>query len=1206
MAGQQVGEIYYEVSADVADLIQGAKQAQKAIDSLESTAKQSSKGFDTLEKGASSAGDAMSTLNGYSRSIDGSLNTLNTTVKAIARAMLEARSSTGSASSEFSRAESVIEALGNQLAILEEANENGARSAAVLASQLRAGSTASDEEKNTVGQLAAAFFDLKASTDESAKSAASANAAFQKAESSISKLEGDVSILSTEMQSGTRSAAIFAAQLSAGVGATQEQKNKIADLTGSLYDMREAQSAAARSASEAAKKIAQEAREANNIASVISGLSQQLSVLSEQQNSGARSAAILAAQMRAGDAATQNQKAKIAELVGSLYDLKEAQSASAREANESAKQLAMESRETDKTTTITNGLSQQISILSEQQANGARSAAILAAQLRAGSNATDEEKKKIADLTGQLFDMKTGTEAGAKSSGQWKNKMQQAGYQVQDFIVQIQGGQSALIAFSQQGSQLAGAFGPGGAILGAVLALGSVLAGTLITSLNGGKNAMDSLADAAEAMDKVITISQNGVAALSNKYANLARVNGEVATLMRNQALLEYNQAIAKIPKAISDASASFISFGDKIVSSLGGGYASVKVFGDGLEALNITTNNYTDAIRQAYGAGQAFSATANSIGNTVGVLADKFGISQQQAFELAKQLSEINRNPSPEAIQALALRLQNMTSSSKDGQAQITTLVGTLVDLAREASTAAYNVDLLKKTTDNLTDGQKNLIKQSERNLTLSKLQGEARARLQAQYNAEDAGLSKDDPHTKQMEEDAAATYKNTEAQRTLKSETKKGVTQAESAAQKLADLKQQSELAADSTQELTREQQLLRAEQSLGAGATDKQKQKAREYKAAALDAADAAKGVTEALKSIPEEAENKSYADSMKNLKAALKANSITKSEYDKASEAAEREHQVNLAKIRSEAASGVTPLQDAQGAIDPVQALANENARKLALIQQFETEKGVITANGLALMNAQNTEYEQARIDAAWKIWENQNQTSQLLGGAIDSLQGGATNAITGLINGTQSLQESLANIGTTILNSVVGGLVEMGLQYVKSMVMGQVAAAASLAATTAQASAAALAWAPAAMSASIATYGTAATVGSTAYAGALAMAQGMAVAGARKNGGPVSAGSMYQVGEGGMPEIYQASTGKQYMIPGDNGSVISNKDMQSSGSNGGTISQVNHFNFDGATADTAQTQAAYAKIAYEQSLRAIKEQQRPGGMLQKSR
>ncbi|MFZ7441800.1 phage tail protein, partial [Klebsiella pneumoniae] len=45
---------------------------------------------------------------------------------------------------------------------------------------------------------------------------------------------------------------------------------------------------------------------------------------------------------------------------------------------------------------------------------------------------------------------------------------------------------------------------------------------------------------------------------------------------------------------------------------------------------------------------------------------------------------------------------------------------------------------------------------------------------------------------------------------------------------------------------------------------------------------------------------------------------------------------------------------------------------------------------------------------------------------------------------------------------------------------------------------------------------------------------------------------VSAGGLYQVGEKGKPEIYQASTGKQYMIPGDNGKVISNKDMQGGG------------------------------------------------------
>jgi len=190
-----------------------------------------------------------------------------------------------------------------------------------------------------------------------------------------------------------------------------------------------------------------------------------------------------------------------------------------------------------------------------------------------------------------------------------------------------------------------------------------------------------------------------------------------------------------------------------------------------------------------------------------------------------------------------------------------------------------------------------------------------------------------------------------------------------------------------------------------------------------------------------------------------------------------------------------------------------------------------KKGQITQRGLELMNAANTEYEQARIAAQWEIYRNQSTTNQLMADAIDSLQGGATNAITGLLNGTQSLQESFANIGTTILNSVVGSLVQMGIEWVKSQLMGQAAAAASLASTMAQATAAASAWAPAAMSASIATMGSAAAVGQTAYAGSLLAAKGMAVAGARYNGGPVDAGSLYRVGEKGKPEIFQASNGE---------------------------------------------------------------------------
>ncbi|MCE2009108.1 tail protein (tape measure) [Enterobacter ludwigii] len=823
---------------------------------------------------------------------------------------------------------------------------------------------------------------------------------------------------------------------------------------------------------------------------------------------------------------------------------------------------------------ITSDLSNQIAILREQQTSGARSAAILAAQLRAGSSATEADKQKIAQLTGQLYDMKNSVESGAKSHGGLKSSMQQAGYQVQDFIIQVQGGQSALVAFAQQGSQLAGAFGPGGAIVGSIIALSSVLAGVLITSLNGGKNAMDALKDAAEAMDKVITVSQNGVAALSDKYAYLAKTNSEVATLMRNQALLEYNQAIAKIPKAISDASDSFISFGDKALSAFSGGYASVKGFNDRLAALDITTTNYSDALKQISSAGMEWNATGMSIANTVGALASKFSISDQQAFELSKQLSELSKNPSPQALQALALKLQSLQPASSDGQAAINALLGPIIELAREAANASFNVDSLKRSTDNLTAGQKNLIKQSQRNLALSKLQGEARARLQAQYAAEDAGFAKDDPHAKQMENDAAATYKNTEAQKTLKSEQKKGATQAESIAQKLANLKQQSELAADSTSKLSREQAILNAQQSLGKGATKEQIALAGQYAATKWDTANAIKAEAAAQKLLPESRENATYKQDVEDLNTALAAKKISQEQYNQTSERLAAAHQANLAKIQSEQA--VTPQQDAVGSVDPVQQLANENARKLALIQAFE-QQGLIThQNAMALRAATDTQYEQARIAAQWEIFRNQSLGNELLAASFDSFSGNISNAFTGILTGSMSAQEAMQSLASNALNSLINGFVQMGVEWVKSAITGSTAQIAATTATTSaavagtatttaasvsSAAATTAAWTPAAIVASIGSFGGAAAIGIGAVIAAMAMAGG--IAGKRKNGGPVSAGSMYQVGEGGMPEIYQASNGSQYMIPGDNGKVISNKDL-TNGGGGGVVVNINNY------------------------------------------
>ncbi|HBZ2112872.1 TPA: tail protein (tape measure) [Klebsiella pneumoniae] len=777
------------------------------------------------------------------------------------------------------------------------------------------------------------------------------------------------------------------------------------------------------------------------------------------------------------------------------------------------------------------------------------------AKLLTGQQQANKALDNIGDnaqkTSGQFKKLDTQLNATSKvmSSG-LKGSVQQAGYQIQDFIVQVQGGQSALVAFSQQGSQLAGAFGPGGAIVGALIALGTVVAGTLISSLNGGKSAMDALKDAAERMNDVISVSSQGIAALSDKYANLARVNVTAATLLRNQALIEYNQAISKIPKAIGEAADSVLSFGDKAISALAGGYASVEGFNDRLNSLNITTSDYSSAMKQAYGAGMNFRATADSIGNTVGAVASKLGISEEAAFGLTKQLADLSDNPSPQALQTLVLRINEIINSSKNAKPELIELYNKLADLSTGASNAAVNFEILKKSTDNLTSGQKSLIQQSERNLALSKLQGAARAKLAAQYAAEDAGFSKDDPHTKRMMDDAAATYTNLDSHKKLTAEQKKGESQAERNAKVVEEYSQKAKLAADSTSELSREQAILAAKQKL-TNATPQQVAQVERDAAAAWDTANALKAQAAAQKLLPETRENASYQQDMKDLKTALDGKRITQQQYDQTSEQLEAQHQANLAKIRSQQV--VNPTQQAIAEVDPVQQLANQHAQELALIQQFEQQGVLAHENALALKNAADRQYEQQRIAAQWEILSQQSLGYNMLTSAVDAFSGNASNAITGLLTGTMSAQEAMQSLGNTILNSVINSIVQVGVEMLKNFILSQTlgaaAQAANAASATAGGAAALAAWTPAAIAASIATGGTASATGLTAYQGAQAAGLATSVLGGRKNGGPVTAGGVYPVGEGNLPEFMQTSKGL-FMIPGDDGRVFSNKDVTS--------------------------------------------------------
>lgn len=775
------------------------------------------------------------------------------------------------------------------------------------------------------------------------------------------------------------------------------------------------------------------------------------------------------------------------------------------------------SNEFSRADSIIEALGNQLAILDEAQENGARSAAMLAAQLRAGSKATDEEKQKIGELTGRLFDMKTAIDTGAKGHGNWKSTMQQAGYQVQDFIVQVQGGQSALVAFSQQGSQLAGAFGPGGAVIGAVLALSTVVAGTLITSLNGGKNAIDALKDAIETTDKVISVSQNGVAALSDKYAALAQTNIAVATLMKKQAELELQAALSNVSKEVQKASSDFISFGDSLMSSLGGGYASVKLFNDYLSTLNITTNDFSEAWKQAAASGQAGQSTMNSMVATVAALSTKFDISDQKAFEFAKQLSDIAKTPTDEKLKALVVTLQDVGNGQSSGAAKAREYAKSLLTIMETSTDATSRLKALKEMTDSLTSSQDKALKIAQQELFIARQTGEAQMKAKAWRDAETQGLKEGTEAFRKYYNVKLATYKQDEANANSKKGAKsaasyanKLASQQETVAQKLANLKQQSELAAASTNELSREQAMLRAEQSLGSAASQAQIKEAREYAARTWDVANALK----------------------------------MRQQAEQASRFINQE--VSAAKVQRDPYTG-----EAQ---DPAAQVNEEEQRKLEALAKYR-ELGVINAQQFEdgktaiARQASNDRISIAQQEAKRQV----DVMNMLLGGIGEGFSGlaeivsksaGESNAAYKTlfaISKAFAVAQSTLNLQLALSNAMASGPFPWNMAA-----MAQVAAAGGQVISS---------------------------IGAMSYGGG------------REHGGPVSASSMYRVGEGGKPEIFKASNGSQYMIPGDNGRVISNRDI-GGGGGGFNYSPVIHVNGDPTEQQLAMLEAAVKRGAQQ--------------------
>jgi hypothetical protein len=185
-----------------------------------------------------------------------------------------------------------------------------------------------------------------------------------------------------------------------------------------------------------------------------------------------------------------------------------------------------------------------------------------------GTQQAATEITKVADAMGSSSQglggasKKTGEQLGefrkegdkvTASSASMRFGLQNVGYQVQDFAVQVQSGTSATRAFSQQAPQLLSAFGPWGVALGTVVALGAPLIPMLMGQADNAEAVADAFDASAKKMADVIAKQES-----ASWKEFVKQLDDETEAIKRNNEALgrkkELTEAIEAANKKLDDA----------------------------------------------------------------------------------------------------------------------------------------------------------------------------------------------------------------------------------------------------------------------------------------------------------------------------------------------------------------------------------------------------------------------------------------------------------------------------------------------------------------------------------------------------------------------------------------------------------------------------------------------------------------------------
>lgn len=243
------------------------------------------------------------------------------------------------------------------------------------------------------------------------------------------------------------------------------------------------------------------------------------------------------------------------------------------------------------------------------------------------------------------------------------------------------------------------------------------------------------------------------------------------------------------------------------------------------------------------------------------------------------------------------------------------------------------------------------------------------------------------------------------------------------------------------------------------------------------------------------------------------------------------------------------------------VDPFEDERARHQEELNRLRELNEAKLLEDQRYLDLKLEAELEHAERMAEIKEEEFRKQSEWNEILMSSLDELETATTNAITGLLTGASTGTQALQALGQAIMKDVVASYVRMGVEHVKAIVMGrtaQSAAGAAYAAATAAQVKATTALAGQAAYAStaaipivgpkLAPAAAKVALGAAGSLGAPAITSS-ALAARRQHGGPVAAGRMYRINEGGQPEILNTADGRQWLLPNQRGEVVSNREAQ---------------------------------------------------------